>query len=269
MAFHKDIALTPVKDGLFQTEIIEDYWIIVGPNGGYLGALLTSAGDIHVGKDSHQLRGLTIHYLSPPKLGTTQVSVETIRSGKSVDFVRFEMIQDSVIVLVATGSWAKTSNGLELPQITMPEVPNPMECPTPVRLTETPTRLHEKWEIRSVDQAISRPASLSPSHVKSDLTWWIRPKEATPLSSGLLVAAADALPPPIMVHFDQIQMAPTIDLSVHIRAEIKSVNWTPDSWMLVRFVTNHASGGFIEEDGLVWNEEGILLCMSRQLALAR
>ena len=126
MAFHKDIALTPVKDGLFQTEIIEDYWIIVGPNGGYLGALLTSAGDIHVGKDSHQLRGLTIHYLSPPKLGTTQVSVETIRSGKSVDFVRFEMIQDSVIVLVATGSWAKTSNGLELPQITMPEVPNPM-----------------------------------------------------------------------------------------------------------------------------------------------
>ena len=77
MAFHKDIALTPVKDGLFQTEIIEDYWIIVGPNGGYLGALLTSAGDIHVGKDSHQLRGLTIHYLSPPKLGTTQVSVET------------------------------------------------------------------------------------------------------------------------------------------------------------------------------------------------
>ena len=82
-------------------------------------------------------------------------------------------------------------------------------------------------------------------------------------------AAADALLPPIMVHFDQIQMAPTIDLTVHIRAEIKSVNWTPDSWMLVRFVTNHASGGFIEEDGLVWNEEGILLCMSRQLALAR
>ena len=91
MAFHKDIALTPVNDGLFQTEIIEDYWIIVGPNGGYLGALLTSAGDIHVGKDSHQLRGLTIYYLSPPKLGTTQVSVETIRSGKSVDFVRFEI----------------------------------------------------------------------------------------------------------------------------------------------------------------------------------
>jgi len=64
-------------------------------------------------------------------------------------------------------------------------------------------------------------------------------------------------------------MAPTIDLTIHIRAPLQSIKWDAGDWMLAQFVTNHASGGFIEEDGLVWSEEGTLLCMSRQLALAR
>ena len=48
MAFHDDIILQEVSSGLFATEIIEDYWIIVGPNGGYLGALITNAAEMHL-----------------------------------------------------------------------------------------------------------------------------------------------------------------------------------------------------------------------------
>ena len=69
MAFHDDIILQEVSSGLFATEIIEDYWIIVGPNGGYLGALITNAAEMHLEREPYQLRGITIHYLTPPKLG--------------------------------------------------------------------------------------------------------------------------------------------------------------------------------------------------------
>ena len=56
MAFHDDIILQEVSSGLFATEIIEDYWIIVGPNGGYLGALITNAAEMHLEREPYQLR---------------------------------------------------------------------------------------------------------------------------------------------------------------------------------------------------------------------
>ena len=265
MAFHDDIILQEVSSGLFATEIIEDYWIIVGPNGGYLGALITNAAEMHLEREPYQLRGITIHYLTPPKLGPIEIRVTTIRTGKSVTFLQFEMTQNSVVVLVATGSWASINEGIESPQIMIPDVPGPENCPVSTRITDSPTRLHEKWEIRSVNQALS--ASFENNN--SRMQWWIRPKETTPMSSSLIVAAADALPPPIFFQSDKIKMAPTIDLTIHVRADIDSVQWNGASWLLAEFVTSHASGGFIEEDGLIWNDAGTLICMSRQLALAR
>ena len=44
-------------------------------------------------------------------------------------------------------------------------------------------------------------------------------------------------------------MAPTIDLTIHVRVDIDSVQWNGASWLLAEFVTNHASGGFIEKTG--------------------
>ena len=87
MALHNDIILREVSSGLFATDIIEDYWIIVGPNGGYLGALLTNAGEMHLGLETHQLRSITIHYLTPPKSGPVEIGVTTIRSGKSLSLI--------------------------------------------------------------------------------------------------------------------------------------------------------------------------------------
>ena len=133
-----------------------------------------------MGLETHQLRGITIHYLTPPKLGPVEIRVTTIRSGKSVTFLRFEMTQNSEIVLAATGSWASSNKGIESPQIVIPEVPSPEDCPIPTRLTDSPTRLHEKWEIRSVNQALDELTESNGLRMQ----WWIRPKETTPMSSA-------------------------------------------------------------------------------------
>ncbi|HJM28515.1 MAG: thioesterase family protein [Acidimicrobiales bacterium] len=269
MAFHDDVALQDLGGGSFSTEIIDNYWIVAGPNGGYLGALLANAGDLHVAKTSHQLRSLTIHYLLPPKLGPVNINVETVRSGKSVDFLRLEMTQMNILVLVATGVWASSNGSIEAPQLPMLEVPPPESCPAGVRLTETPTRLHEQWEIRSVDRSHHLKNSSKDSDLGLNLTWWIRPATETPISSSLIVAIADALPPPIFVTSQKLRLVPTIDLTVHIRANLSSSTWGNRSWVLANFSTTHASEGFIEEDGLIWHQDGTLLAMSRQLALVR
>jgi acyl-CoA thioesterase len=56
---------------------------------------------------------------------------------------------------------------------------------------------------------------------------------------------------------------PTVDLTIHFRDEPAPVH----DWCLARFVSRHASHGFVEEDGEIWSRDGRLLAQSRQLAL--
>ena len=61
---------------------------------------------------------------------------------------------------------------------------------------------------------------------------------------------------------DRAYAAPTIDLTVHIRAPLPVTG--P---LLARFTSRLASDGFFEEDGELWAPDGTLVAQSRQLAL--
>jgi hypothetical protein len=69
----------------------------------------------------------------------------------------------------------------------------------------------------------------------------------------------DALPP---VTFDLglFGWAPTIELTVHVRAV------PAPGWLQVRHATRNLAGGLFEEDCEVWDEAGRLVAQSRQLA---
>ena len=82
-------------------------------------------------------------------------------------------------------------------------------------------------------------------------------REPDPLQ---LLMVVDALPP---VTFDLGQMgwAPTLELSVHVRAK------PAPGWLKVRHVTRNVAGGMFEEDCEVWDSSGRLVAQSRQLAM--
>ena len=62
---------------------------------------------------------------------------------------------------------------------------------------------------------------------------------------------------------------PTIDLSLHFRQTLPRPGAAPDAWTLAVFRTLTSREGFLEEDGELWSQDGVLLAQSRQLALAR
>ena len=124
MSFQDHIALEEVGTGEYNLTIHDKYWIVAGPNGGYLAALFANAGNLHLNSPERQLRSLTTHFLSPPKLGEARITVKTERSGRLVDFLRLELVQNDRTLLLATGVWGSAGESPPEPQLKMPKVPS-------------------------------------------------------------------------------------------------------------------------------------------------
>jgi acyl-CoA thioesterase len=258
-AFDRDTAVVPRGAGAFDCELSERHWVIRGPNGGYLAALLARAGDAQVADPARQLRSLSTYYLRPPVAGPARIEATTEKDGRSVTFLRLRMIQDDRTALLATGAWATARPGLEVDTWTPPEAPPPDQCTPLARPRQI--RVHAQWEIRG-----ARTDMLA-GNGAPDLVWWVRPPAHRPLDAPMLVAIADVFPPAIFGVLAEPVAVPTMDLTVHLRTELTRVRWQAGDWLLARFATRRATGGFLEEDGEIWTADGILLAQSRQLAL--
>jgi len=58
-----------------------------------------------------------------------------------------------------------------------------------------------------------------------------------------------------------VEWTPTIELTAHVRARPEP------GWLRCRFATHFVTGGFLEEDGEIWDGADRLVAQSRQLAL--
>lgn len=58
-----------------------------------------------------------------------------------------------------------------------------------------------------------------------------------------------------------VAWTPTVELTAHIRGI------PVPGWLRCAFTTRFVSGGYLEEDGEVWDLSGRLIAQSRQLAL--
>ena len=77
-------------------------------------------------------------------------------------------------------------------------------------------------------------------------------------SLGVMV---DAFPPTIFNTTIPVAWVPTVELTAHVRAR------PAPGWLRCSFRTRFVTGGFLEEDGEVWDAGGTLVAQSRQLAL--
>jgi len=262
MSFDDDTILRAKGEGRFDCDISENHFVVAGPNGGYLAALLTRAGNDHLSDPSRQLRSLTVHYLRPPKVEPATIEVTTEKHGRSVSYLRMKMIQNGKLALLATGVWATERDGFTFDAWSCPDAKSPEACSSMASVFGgLSLPIHKQWDIRSATEASFGSGGVP------DLTWWIRPPIHRTLDAAMIVAITDALPPPIFVTEVGPMGIPTIDLTVHIRTDLVKVTWEPGAWVLARFATRHASCGFLEEDGELWTADGLLLAHSRQLAL--
>ncbi|MCS5637302.1 MAG: thioesterase family protein [Myxococcota bacterium] len=259
--FDRDTSIHPLGSGRYSVSIDRGWWVVRGPNGGYIAAILQRAVMAASGDQDRAPRSLTIHYTSPPSEGPAEITTQVEREGRSLTTVTARMTQGGKLRALAVAALSKPREGHEFAHMAMPTVPGPDELPP----AQPDIPASQRYEFRLV------PFQEPHSEFKEAVTAaWIRLAEPRELDAPLLAAYADALPPPIFSlaeSRDEIGPVPTVDLTVHYRTEPTRAIVGASDFCLGIFRTRLAHAGYVEEDGEIWSPDGSLLVQSRQLAV--
>ena len=258
--FDRDTRVTPIGDGAFEGRIDRGWWIIKGPNGGYVAAIVLRALAGAVEADRAP-RSLTIHYTAPPAEGPVRVEAHVERVGRSLTTVSGRMLQGERVLALALGAFSKSRVGPTFDHAPRPEAPPPERC-TPFRGM---TPMNERYEYRHALGAL--PGSGAEQAL---IGGWIRSAEPRVADAALIAAFTDAFPPACFAPArgpEGMGPVPTVDLTIHFRRDLPLVEASADDFYLAVFRSRFAEQGFVEEDGEVWSRDGRLLAQSQQLAV--
>lgn len=257
--FDRDTAVRLVGEGRYEGRIDPGWWIERGPNGGYVAAIMLRALNAAVADPARTPRSFTQHYLAPPLEGPVVVEARIERTGRAVTFVSGRMLQRGRLLATSQAAFALPMPGVEFCDVTPPDVPPP-EAIEPQEWVADPPPFRQRYETRWAIGA--PPLSRAPEAVTGG---WIRLADRRPLDHLLIAALTDAWMPPVFSRLDERVGVPTVDLTIHFRATVDPSE--VHEWCLVRFRSQMAADGFVEEDGEVWSRSGRLLAHSRQLAM--
>jgi len=259
--FDLDTAIQDLGDGRFGVEMSERWWVERGPNGGYVAAVILRAIQA-AAAIKRAPRSLTVQFPRAPLAGPVEITVRTEREGRTVTFLSARMEQEGKLQATALAVLSDDLDASGFAELQMPSVDPPTELysPDPEQVSGMPT-MFQNYSVRPAlgDEAFSGGAPNS--------GLWIRAREPRLLDAPLAVAILDAWFPAPFIRLERPVPAPTIDYTVHFRAPLPEPGASAEDPYLATFRSGLARGGFFEEDGELWSQDGSLLAQSRQLAL--
>jgi acyl-CoA thioesterase len=281
--FEQATAVVAQGDGRFTAEIDAGWSTPIAANGGYLAAILVRAIQAHADPaGERQLRSLTCHFLRPVPAGPLDVEVELVRTGRRVTNVRVRASQKGREAIAALAAFAVP----DLPAAGTWEPPPPPAAPAPPREApslppgEYPRSDGAHWLGRAdgmppmFDRVKVAPrfggipfSGRSPRGGEAPETGgWIALPEPGPIDAAFVALCTDVWWPPAFQPLGRPAIAPTIDLTIHVRADVPP-HGLPDQPVLGWYRSTAAHGGLMEEDAALFLADGTLLAHARQLAI--
>ncbi|MGW7002935.1 thioesterase family protein [Streptomyces sp. NPDC054933] len=274
--FDRDTAVTPRPDdqggpGVFDAHLSAGWTILRAVNGGYLLATAARAlGQVLPHPDPFTI---TAHYLTPSEPGPAVVRTDVIRTGRTMSTGQARLLQtDSAGHEVERLRITASYGDLDALPDDVHTSAKPFAIPPYERclgradgpdvasataFSSGSTEITERLDIR-LDPDTAGWAVGAPSGRGEIRAWFglADGRDADPLS---LLLAVDALPP---TAFDLGLggWVPTVELTVHVRRR------PAPGPLRIATSTRNLAGGFLEEDGEVWDADDRLVAQSRQLA---
>lgn len=251
----QDTVVEPVGAGVYQGTITDRWNIGPVPNGGYVLSVAMSA--LRRELESPDPLSITAHYLRPSTPGPVRIDVETVKVGRrySTAAARLRQGEKETVRILATYGELRPDDGPKHIAGAPPELP-PRDSMKPLARSNLHT-FGARMEMLSGNVGFEPGQARGPAEVSG----WLRFADRRPPDVHSLALIADAFPPAAF-HVLAPGWVPTIELTVHIRARPTS------EWLRCAFRTRFLFGGLLEEDGEIWDEDGTLVALSRQLAAA-
>jgi hypothetical protein len=258
MTFAADTAVALAAEGQWKAEIRPGWDIGGNANGGYL--LSIAARAMLAAAERHDPVTVTAHYLAPGTPGPVTVTTDVVKRGRSFTTAVGALGAGERQLLAVLGTFGDLgpTNTPERVDAHPPDLPPPDEC-VAVRPTEGfPPPFMGRVDLRlHPDDAGFH--SGTPSGEPRVRGWFRLPDE--PIDTLGLLLAVDSFPPTVFNARLPVAWVPTVELTAHVRAR------PAPGWLRCAFTTRFVTGGFLEEDGEVWDTTGRLVAQSRQLAL--
>ena len=241
---------------------IHDGWDINGnANGGYLMALAANGMRAISGRPDPV--SITGHYLSPGVAGPASLEGTLVKSGRRFATVTARLHRGGAPLMHLVGAFGDLSSakgGYEHMAVGPPELPPFAECvardtqqgPVTIGLMR---RLHVRLHPEHAGFVHDQRTGVA------EIAGWLAFIDDRPIDTLALLLICDAFPPAVF-HLDMpAGWVPTVEYTVHVRAVP-----APGPVRCV-FRSQFVSGGFLSEDGEVWDSKGRLVAQSRQLGL--
>lgn len=259
MSFSSATAISHVMGDVYRSEVQPGWDIMGATNGGYLMTIAARAM-AETAERPHPVT-ITAHFLNPAPPGPVTVGSDVVKQGKRFTTVlsRLNDPDRPIAALVGTFGALEPSSALRRFEGGPPELPHPDEC-YPIEPTETfPPPFFGRIEARLHPDDVP---FLTDSAGEPRVRGWFRLRNQEAIDAFGLLLAVDGFPPAIFNSDQPPAWTPTIELTTHVRGVP-----VQQGWLACAFSTRFVTGGFLEEDGEVWDGTGRLVAQSRQLAL--
>jgi hypothetical protein len=236
---------------------LDDRWSIGGkPHGGYLlrEAVAPAMTDDH----PHPL-AVSAHFLRSPSPGPATVEVEVLRTGRRVNQQRTRLLQEGQAVLEALVTSGTLDPAAE-PHWSAAPAPDltPLEHCIRTPFEPVPGFRVGHLEFVDVRPDPSRYAFGEPSSTPGRVEAWVQMADG-PTSAVDLLVLADALQP-VPMGMGVPGWFPTVELTVLVRALPAA------GWLQGVQTASLLQDGWFDEDCVLWDSRGQVVCQARQLA---
>lgn len=253
--FDQSVALSLDAQGQISGNVSDKYLVNGVPNGGYLMAMLTQAAFQYTKRQAPV--SVTANFMNRSEPGSMTFNCDIMNQSKQFD--RFQVSghqngKENIRAFISMMDDFPEGTALryEKPE---PEVLARDKCLSMVTFPGYSifNNVDLVMEPQCFDWVKGRPATLSESR------GWINMGDR-PWDALSVLLASDAFPPPLLASHGMVAWIPTIEMSVQLRKIPTS------KWLKCVFKTSYVTDSLVEEDGELWDEDGHLVAISRQLA---
>lgn len=267
--FDRATALTSSGGGRFSVDIDAGMYAAGGANGGLLAAMILGGMTTALDNPAKTPRSMTLHYVRPAMEGTAEIDVTIEREGRTMSQLTARLSMAGKLVTFAIAAFATDREGTpEWQDLAMPDAPRPEDVPG----QDPPgPGFRQYFDVRPVwggspfatEGGGPSAGGQDDDGDHSTVGGWLRTREPRPLDHLSVAAFTDAWFPVVFARRASELSVPTIDLTIHFRSPVEAT----EGYCLGRWRSTMARGGFVEEDGEIWTEGGVLLAQCRQLAV--